>query len=702
MIEVRSTDCSRPLAITATCRGAVVGQEIVAAKSFVTRETQPNCGHRSVLLPVAEHAQGVIRVTVYDLSTQPALPVAERLVYRRPHRKLQIQVDEWKSRFEPGEQVELWLNVQDETGRDQPAVLGVSVVDDLLLALARDRSPGLTTHFWLTGQVADARDLEDADFYLAPQRPEAARALDLLLGTQGWRRVRPASQSMLAARVEQAEQLAAAIPLAMRSVTTEDAATPLMVADNARQVRAWADRSLATLRSARELDLRRIGLTALAGGLIVMVAALILSLLRGIGGLRRWAPHMAAASLCAILGMFWVSAGIDPQGQLSWSRRPTSRSTDQRVADVPKAMSVSEAPQAADMMGYAAVEDIAPLSGDAVETANGAVPHGRMAATDSPTVSGDAAMDGLPMPQEPAAARDEALPLGVDRRARSDLLRKSGTELAERESLVRQAEKAVGEVEAGAPADKPARQMGSEAKRFAQAASDPGGPVTADAVPDVEPAAADVAQAMAAPAAPPPVPAVRAPSPGEPLTKEAAKALAAQDNRARLDRGSAAAPGVAESRTLSEFPPPQARGAGAAPRALARATMSDDSPSAEADAETAPPAPEMPSSLARRRSDGADPMDRLQNARPMAAVPRVAREYPVWSVAESAASARLAEDADATCYWNPIAVADQRGRYRLSFPLPEHETTYRISVDGHMDGRIGSKQAEIVVRKAAP
>jgi uncharacterized protein YfaS (alpha-2-macroglobulin family) len=86
----------------------------------------------------------------------------------------------------------------------------------------------------------------------------------------------------------------------------------------------------------------------------------------------------------------------------------------------------------------------------------------------------------------------------------------------------------------------------------------------------------------------------------------------------------------------------------------------------------------------------------------MAAAPRVAREYPVWSVAESAASARLAEDADATCYWNPIAVADQRGRYRLSFPLPEHETTYRISVDGHMDGRIGSKQAEIVVRKAAP
>jgi hypothetical protein len=440
MIEVRSIDCSRPLAITATCRGAVVGQEIVAAKSFVTRETQPNCGHRSVLLPVAEHAQGVIRVTAYDLSTQPALPVAERLVYRRPHRKLQIQVDQWKSRFEPGEQVELWLNVQDETGQDQPAVLGVSVVDDLLLALARDRSPGLTTHFWLTGQVGDARDLEDADFYLAPQRPEAARALDLLLGTQGWRRVQPASERMLAARVEQADQLAAAIPLAMRSVTSEDAATPLMVADNARQVRAWADRSLATLRSTRELDLRRIGLTALAGGLIVMVAALILSLLRGIGGLRRWAPHMAAASLCAILGMFWVSAGIDPQGQLSWSHRPTSRSTDQRVAEVSRAMSVSEGPQAADMMGYAAVEDVAPLSGDAVETANGAVPYGRMAATDSPTVSGDAAMDGLPMPQEPAAARDEALPLGVDRRARSDLLRKSGTELAERESLVRQAE----------------------------------------------------------------------------------------------------------------------------------------------------------------------------------------------------------------------------------------------------------------------
>ena len=39
-------------------------------------------------LPLAESASGVIRLTVYDYSSKPPRPIAERLVYRRDNRKL--------------------------------------------------------------------------------------------------------------------------------------------------------------------------------------------------------------------------------------------------------------------------------------------------------------------------------------------------------------------------------------------------------------------------------------------------------------------------------------------------------------------------------------------------------------------------------------------------------------------------------------
>ena len=45
----------------------------------------------------------------------------------------------------------------------------------------------MPTHFLLTTEVRRPEDLEHADFLLGTH-PQAAQALDLLLGTQGWRR----------------------------------------------------------------------------------------------------------------------------------------------------------------------------------------------------------------------------------------------------------------------------------------------------------------------------------------------------------------------------------------------------------------------------------------------------------------------------------------------------------------------------------
>src|SRR5207248_832539 len=64
----------------------------------------------------------------------------------------------------------------------------VQVVDRAALSLADDKTlRAMPTHFLLTGEVKRPEELENADFLLT-DHPLAPIAVDLLLGTQGWRR----------------------------------------------------------------------------------------------------------------------------------------------------------------------------------------------------------------------------------------------------------------------------------------------------------------------------------------------------------------------------------------------------------------------------------------------------------------------------------------------------------------------------------
>ena len=93
-------------------------------------------------------------------------------------------------RYTPGEKVNISLAVRNEKNEAVAAALGVSVVDEALFALAGDR-PTMTTPVLLASQMLKPEDLENADFYLSEEKTSAVPptvALDLLLGTQGWRR----------------------------------------------------------------------------------------------------------------------------------------------------------------------------------------------------------------------------------------------------------------------------------------------------------------------------------------------------------------------------------------------------------------------------------------------------------------------------------------------------------------------------------
>ncbi|MGI9472570.1 MAG: MG2 domain-containing protein, partial [Rubripirellula sp.] len=165
--------------VRAVCRGELIG-EIVA-------NLRP--GENPLRIPVRSDAGGVVRVTVFDGSTLPARPLAERLIYRRQDKELQVEIVDRDSALErsPGEPLRLTFQVRDETGEPTPAVLGVSVVDDAALSLDDTERPQLRTHFLLTSEVEKPEDLEHANFYLSDD-DGAEQSLDLLLGTQGWRR----------------------------------------------------------------------------------------------------------------------------------------------------------------------------------------------------------------------------------------------------------------------------------------------------------------------------------------------------------------------------------------------------------------------------------------------------------------------------------------------------------------------------------
>ena len=181
--RVRSGFGDRKLWVGAYCRGRLFDQRAVTVRDGE---------EATVRLQPAGSAGGVYRVTVFEELTEDGtkrlVPRAERLVFRQPRQRLNLAAATDRDTYVSGGRVRLKVTARDENQQPTPAVVMISVVDRAVLALAEDRTArSMPTHFYLAGEVKNAEELEDADFLLS-NHPGAALALDLLLGTQGWRR----------------------------------------------------------------------------------------------------------------------------------------------------------------------------------------------------------------------------------------------------------------------------------------------------------------------------------------------------------------------------------------------------------------------------------------------------------------------------------------------------------------------------------
>lgn len=195
-IEIRATEADIPLIVSVYCRN------VPAAFALTKTSSEPV----SVSLDLPASAEGVLRVTLFDRRKLPLEPVAERLVYRMPSRKLSVDFDQTSERVPPGATIEAAIRVRDEKGNPASrALLGIHAVDRRAFQGVETTTPGISTYFLLLSEIDHPRDIEDAQI-LVGASDRSRELLDLVLGTHGWRRFRPATlQNQLVFLADQSE-----------------------------------------------------------------------------------------------------------------------------------------------------------------------------------------------------------------------------------------------------------------------------------------------------------------------------------------------------------------------------------------------------------------------------------------------------------------------------------------------------------------
>ena len=124
--------------------------------------------------------QGIAEFTLFDENLHP---LAERLVYVHPEKKLYISATPNKSIFNIREKGIVKFKVQDENGRPVQADLCLSIYDQVY---HDETNPiNILTHCYLSSQIRGK--IYDPSYYFNENNADRLEALDLLLLTQGWR-----------------------------------------------------------------------------------------------------------------------------------------------------------------------------------------------------------------------------------------------------------------------------------------------------------------------------------------------------------------------------------------------------------------------------------------------------------------------------------------------------------------------------------
>ncbi len=222
----------RPVTLSVALAGLSKARLTLSKREVEVASAQ--VGSRETVTLDPKDVDGVLVATVWD---QNGRPLAERLVFRQPAKAVEVEVRLDKPSYVPGDTVQLTARTT-QGGKPVSALVMLTVTDDSVLELIekRDQAPQLPVMVLLEPEV---KELADAHVYLDEKNPKAKLALDLLLGTQGWRRFALADPvSFIAQHGEMARQvLAVRVPVEQPRLRFEEegmfpgAALPMAVAE---------------------------------------------------------------------------------------------------------------------------------------------------------------------------------------------------------------------------------------------------------------------------------------------------------------------------------------------------------------------------------------------------------------------------------------------------------------------------------------
>ncbi len=200
-VDVR---CSSPREVSVV--GTLRGERLDAARVRV-----PGARPATVYLapedPAVGRRAGVARVTVHDAD---GAPIAERVVMRNRDQRLKVEVRARGEAHGPRDEVTLDVTARDPAGAPIAADLAVAVVDDTVLSYADDKQGDIVSRLLVEAELAGPVE-EPRSFFAEP----TGYALDLLLGTAGWRSFQRVPVAPAAAPpVARVEEPAAPPPLA--------------------------------------------------------------------------------------------------------------------------------------------------------------------------------------------------------------------------------------------------------------------------------------------------------------------------------------------------------------------------------------------------------------------------------------------------------------------------------------------------------
>ncbi len=123
--------------------------------------------------------EGISYFTLFDDQQRP---ISERLIFKRPDRKLVINANVDDQLYSTRKKVSLTISTHDKSNKNLPANLSVSVFR--ADSLQKENTEHIAGYLWLSGDIKG--HIESPDYYLEQNNEEGNQALDNLMLSQGW------------------------------------------------------------------------------------------------------------------------------------------------------------------------------------------------------------------------------------------------------------------------------------------------------------------------------------------------------------------------------------------------------------------------------------------------------------------------------------------------------------------------------------